>query len=133
MRPKAHYFDKDEFRLELAKSHEVNQLTERAMMMIHTLAQHRIRSKIYLNVDATDRYDIMMGAIYVMYKYWRSFKLDRVDDNGRPLSPLAYFTQIFNNGARKAYNELRKKKDGYDVKFLSMNFLGRDSDEDWNI
>lgn len=94
------YIDKDEFREEILKCRENDELSEKLTKMFITLANN-VANKMYY-ADPMDREDCVSTALYSCVKYWKSFNPEKSDN------PFAYFTSVCTLGLCKGWKDLNK-------------------------
>jgi hypothetical protein len=99
----ANYVDPEEFRIEILRSKELDELTPRAVEMIQLMA--REASKKLKFKDEEDRKDVIAFALMDVIKYWRSFNPEKSK------YPFAYYTQIIKNGFAKGWKKLHPIRD----------------------
>ena len=96
------YLDKQEFREEILRCRETDQLSDRLTQMFITLATN-VSNKMYY-ADPMDKEDCISTALMSCVKYWRSYNPEKSDN------PFAYFTSVCTLGLCKGWKDLQKGK-----------------------
>jgi hypothetical protein len=94
----ADYVDRNEFREEILKSLERDELTPKAVQMLMLMAEGASKKLKYR--DEEDRKDCIAFAMMDVIKYWRSYNPEKSK------YPFAYYTQILKNGFAKGWKKL---------------------------
>lgn len=96
------YIDKEEFRQEILKCREADELSEKLTLMFMELARNVSNRMYYQNPD--DKEDCISTALVACVKYWRSYNPEKSDN------PFAYFTSVCTLGLCKGWRDLQKGK-----------------------
>lgn len=110
------YIDKEEMLLEILKSKEQGELTERAIEMFILLGKRVIKRLQHKYKTQAERDDCLQTGMYHIFKSWYKFD-SRMSDN-----PFSYYTQIFKTGTADGYNTLNKKKGDPDNDVSVMSY-----------
>lgn len=98
----ANYVKNEDLLVEIKKSIEQDQLTEKAIKMLMMIAQ-RTNNRLYYS-DPMDKEDCVSGAYMEMLSHWRCFNPDRGSN------PFAFFTTVAKNGFAKTWKKLHPEK-----------------------
>lgn len=95
-----YYIDKKEFRDEILRCREQDQLSDKLTRMFMTLAQN-VANKMYYSEPA-DKEDCISTALFSCVKYWKSYNPEKTDN------AFAYFTSVCAMGLCKGWRDLNK-------------------------
>lgn len=99
-RKKGNYFvDPKEFRAEIIKSKQQDELTPRALELLMLMTKRLTDSKFSYKYKE-DKDDCMAFAHLDIVSYWRKF------DPDKSFNPFAYFTRMILNGLAKGFKKL---------------------------
>lgn len=96
------YLDKNEFREEILKCRENDELSDKLTRMFITLANN-VSNRMYY-ADPQDKEDCVSTALMACVKYWKSYNPEKSDN------PFAYFTSVCTLGLCKGWKDLQKGK-----------------------
>lgn len=99
---KKYYVDPIEFREEIIKSKEKDELTPRAVEMVIRMANEVSRTNSYKY--PMDKEDCVAAAIEDVLRYWRGY------DPAKSEFAFAYFTRMIFNGLKKGWKKLHPIK-----------------------
>jgi DNA-directed RNA polymerase specialized sigma subunit len=107
------YCPPKEFREEIIKSLEQDELTEQAVTYLYAIAVESSKKLSYK--DFQDRDDCIMAAMEDVLKYWRSYNPEKSSN------AFAYYTQIIKHGFAKGWRELHPLKETQKVYISDEN------------
>ena len=99
------YLDKREFYAEIVKSHNIGELTPRAVEMFDCLISNVMKMQFYAN--PMDYEDCRGHAWLRILQYWDRFDYENRDD------PFGYFTSVVTSATAQQWNTLRGIKASY--------------------
>lgn len=97
-----HYVNANDFRDEIIKSKEQDELTEAALTMLLRMCNEIAKKHTYKHEQ--DREDCVAQAVEDVLRYWRGY------DPAKSKYAFAYFTMMIMNGLKKGWKQLYKIK-----------------------
>lgn len=95
MAKKKPYLNNFDLKAELVKSHERDQLTNKACDMFYLLIEQIQKTLFYKDMSAKE--DCASHAIYIICKVWRQFNMELNN-------PFSWFTSVVVNALKQGWN-----------------------------